>query len=647
MSLNINRSSESENSIQSLTPLLDKISLPKDLRAMPEKDLIELCDELRTELVASVSQIGGHFASALGVVELTVALHKVFNTPEDRLVWDVGHQGYIHKILTGRRADLRKVRQFDGISGFLRREESEYDCFGAGHAGTSISAASGMAEANYHSAMSTVDEKRNVVAIIGDGSLTAGMAFEALNHSGQLHRKLIVVLNDNEMSIAPNVGALSLFLSRAVTGKVSTNARRHFKSLVEKGLIPHAFYRALDRAEEATQGFLSTPAMIFGAFGFRYIGPVDGHNLPAMMDALERAKDQDGPVLVHALTIKGKGYEPAEIDPVKYHGVTPFTASSGVFKKTSSPKSYSSVFGEALVELCEQDSRVLGITAAMPDGTGLKILQKEMPDRYFDVGIAEQHGVTFAAGLASEGLRPVVAIYSTFLQRAFDQVVHDVCIQNLPVIFALDRGGLAGADGPTHHGVFDLAYLRSIPNMTIMAPRNGVELRNMLHSALAYDSGPVAIRFPRGDAEQFEKGAVEIIPRGKAEVVATTKDANILIVALGPCVQFTVDAAEKLLLEGKAATVVDARFVKPLDRELLCSLAKTHSVIVTVEDHVKIGGLGSAVLELLSENGLLDNKKFIRLGIADEFVPHGSQAELYKLCGFDAEGILRAIRLAN
>ena len=654
MSTNISKNSDScrpalKSSGSSGTPLLDKISLPKDLRALSANDLIELCDELRTELVSSVSQIGGHFASSLGVVELTVALHKVFNTPEDRLVWDVGHQGYIHKILTGRRANLRSVRQFNGISGFLRREESIYDCFGAGHAGTSISAATGMAESNYHSAVERatgqeVANKRQVVAVIGDGSFTAGMAFEALNHAGQLHRKLIVVLNDNEMSIAPNVGALSLFLSKAVTGKVSTNARRHFKHLVEKGLIPHALYRALDRAEEAAQGFLSTPAMIFGAFGFKYIGPVDGHNLPAVIDALERAKDQDGPVIVHALTIKGKGYEPAEIDPVKYHGVTPFTAASGVFKKTSSPKSYSSVLGEALVEICKLDSRVVGITAAMPDGTGLKILQKEMPERYFDVGIAEQHGVTFAAGLAAEGLRPVVAIYSTFLQRAFDQVVHDVCIQNLPVIFALDRGGLAGADGPTHHGVFDLAYLRSIPNITVMAPRNGAQLRQMLYSSLKYESGPVAFRFPKGDTEEFEKTPLEIIPKGTAELVTISKDSKILIVAIGPCVQFAIDAAEKLFKEGKPATVVDARFIKPLDENVLCSLAKTHDLIVTVEDHVKVGGLGSALLELLSEKDLLTEKKFIRLGIGDEFVPHGNQAELYKLCGFDAEGIFKACK---
>jgi 1-deoxy-D-xylulose-5-phosphate synthase len=644
MGMEVVSATSSEDSVVSPTRLLDKVSYPADLRKLPVEDLIELCEELRTELVSSVSQIGGHFASALGVVELTVALHKVFNTPNDRLIWDVGHQGYIHKILTGRRAELKNVRQYNGISGFLRREESEYDAFGAGHAGTSISAATGMLEASYHGADSSNDEKRNVVAVIGDGSLTAGMAFEALNHAGQLHRKLIVVLNDNEMSIAPNVGALSLFLSKAVTGKVSTNARRHFKSLVEKGLIPHALYRAIDRAEEATQGFLSTPAMIFGAFGFRYIGPVDGHHLPSMIDALERAKDQDGPVIVHALTVKGKGYEPAEIDPVKYHGVTPFSVVSGAFKKTTSPKSYSSVFGEALVELCKLDERVVGITAAMPDGTGLKILQKEMPDRYFDVGIAEQHGVTFAAGLACEGLRPVVAIYSTFLQRAFDQVVHDVCIQNLPVIFALDRGGLAGADGPTHHGVFDLAYLRSIPNLTLMAPRNGAQLRQMLYSALKYEAGPVAFRFPRGDAEVFEKGPLEVIPRGKSEIMVEAADSKNLIIAIGPCVQFAVDAANKLTAEEKPTSVLDARFIKPLDEELIAKLVKQNSVILTVEDHQKSGGLGTAVVELLADKDLLQGKKVIRLGIDDEFIPHGSQPELYKLCGFDAEAIYSALK---
>jgi len=624
----------------SRTPLLDGIHSPADLRSLPETLLSELCEELRTELVTTVSDIGGHFASSLGVVELTVGLHRVFDTPEDRIVWDVGHQCYIHKILTGRRTELRNVRQYGGISGFLRRAESEYDCFGAGHAGTSISAATGMSEATYHKYPGQKD--RWVVAVIGDGSLTSGMAFEALNHSGQLHRKLVVVLNDNEMSIAPNVGAMSLALSKAVTGKLSTVARRHFKSLVEKGVIPHALYRALDRAEEATQGFLSTPAMLFGAFGYRYIGPVDGHNVEAVVDALNRAKDQDGPVIVHTLTTKGKGYEPAEIDPVKYHGVTPFVPESGIFRKTSSPKSYSQIFGETLVELCKLDPRVVGITAAMPDGTGLKILQKEMPDRYFDVGIAEQHAVTFAAGLACEGMRPVCAIYSTFLQRAFDQVVHDVCIQNLPVIFALDRGGLAGADGQTHHGVLDIAYLRSIPNMKIIVPANEGELRDMMFTALKANDGPIAFRFPRGEAsgELDLSRPMQILPIGKGEIVRTGED--VLILAIGPTVQFALEATK--FAAGVNATVVNARSVKPLDSELICDLVKTHKYIFTVEDHAISGGFGSAVLELLAERDLLSGKVFRKLGVPDQFITHGSQKQLYRLCGFDAEGIYTEIK---
>lgn len=618
------------------TPLLDNIQSPEDLRNLPDSELRELCEELRKDLVDAVADIGGHFASSLGVVELTVGLHRVFDTPRDRIVWDVGHQCYIHKMLTGRRWELRRVRQSNGISGFLRRAESEYDCFGAGHAGTSISAATGMSEASFHEYPGRED--RYVVAVIGDGSMTAGMAFEALNHAGQLHRNLIVVLNDNEMSIAPNVGAMSLALSKAVTGKLSTGARRHFKSLVEKGLIPHALYRALDRAEEATQGFLSTPAMLFGAFGFRYLGPIDGHDIDSVVDALERAKNQDGPVLVHALTTKGKGYEPAELDPVKYHGVTPFIRDSGVFKKSSAPKSFSQVFGETVVELCKEDSRVVAITAAMPDGTGLKILQKEMPDRFFDVGIAEQHGVTFAAGLACEGMRPIVAIYSTFLQRAFDQVVHDVCIQNLPVIFALDRGGLAGADGHTHHGIFDLSFLRSIPNLAIMAPKDALELRAMMRTALNYELGPIAFRFPRGNAAEttvFED-ELEEIPFGQAEIVLP--GSKVLILALGNTVAFSLEAANNLPF---TPTVVNARFVKPLDESLIVSLAHQHELIVTVEDHVVSGGFGSAVLELLAERQIL--RPVIRLGVPDKFIAHGTQEELYRACGFDAEGITKAI----
>lgn len=516
---------------KSPTPLLDRVRSPRDLHSFSRVELHDLCAELRTELIETVSQVGGHFASSLGVVELTVGIHASFDTPQDRLVWDVGHQAYIHKMLTGRRHDLARVRQRGGISGFPKRSESEYDAFGTAHAGTSISAALGMLEASEHPFPGSGE--RRAVAVIGDGAMTSGMAFEALNHAGELHRKLVVILNDNEMSIAPNVGAISRVFSKALAGSFTTFARRHFKQLVERGVIPHSFYRALDRAEEAAQGFLSTPAMLFEAFGFRYLGPIDGHDLDQVLDALDRAKQQDGPVLIHALTIKGKGYEPAEQDPVAFHGVTPFEIKGGRFKKSSTPKppTYTALFGSTMVELCEKDSRVVGITAAMPDGTGLAKLATEMPERFFDVGIAEQHAVTFAAGLACEGMRPVCAIYSTFLQRAYDQVVHDVCIQNLPVIFAIDRGGLVGADGPTHHGVFDISYLRCLPNLTLMAPKDELEFRDMLLTAVEYTQGPIALRYPRAETLGLE---IDCEPKpleiGKAELLRSARNARVLLV---------------------------------------------------------------------------------------------------------------------
>ncbi|MCC6953846.1 MAG: 1-deoxy-D-xylulose-5-phosphate synthase, partial [Deltaproteobacteria bacterium] len=627
------------------TPLLDAIKAPSDIRKLGRSHLPALCGELRDELVSTISQIGGHFASSLGVVELSVALHYVLETPEDRIVWDTGHQGYIHKILTGRRSELHRVRQFGGISGFLRREESEYDSFGAGHAGTSISAAAGMVEASFHSYPG--QRMRHVAAVIGDGSMTAGMAFEAYNHAGQLHRPLIVVLNDNEMSIAPNVGALSWGFSRAVTGKLSTSARRHFKSLHERGIIPDTFYRAIDRAEEATQGFLSAPGMLFGAFGFRYIGPIDGHNVEQVVDALERAKRQDGPVLVHVLTMKGKGYGYAEEDPVKYHGVTPFVPVNGEFMKPAKPpkRSFTQVFGDAMIELCKMDPRVVGVTAAMPDGTGLKGLQKEMPDRYFDVGIAEQHAVTFAAGLACEGMVPVVAIYSTFLQRGYDQILHDVCIQSLPVVFAMDRGGLVGADGATHHGVFDIAFLRSMPNIVIMAPKDEAELRDMLYTSTTYSAGPTAIRYPRGDALGVElPAAPRKLQIGKGEVVRAGTDPVVLI-GFGNTVNFCADAADELAATyGVQPTVVNLRFVKPLDRELLRSCLSSANLIVTVEDHVVMGGMGAAIVEFMADENLFAGKRVVRLGIADEFVEHGTQQELYRLCGFDVPAIVERVR---
>ncbi|HMO18370.1 MAG TPA: 1-deoxy-D-xylulose-5-phosphate synthase [Oligoflexia bacterium] len=641
------------------TPLLDSINSMDDLRSMSEQDLIALCEELRFDLMHRVNQSGGHFASSLGVTELTVALHYTFNTPNDRLVWDVGHQAYVHKILTGRREQMLKVRTLGGISGFPKRSESEFDTFGVAHAGTSISAALGMLEAGHHSSLGdkdSIENEKKVIAVIGDGAMTAGMAFEALNHAGHLHKNLIVVLNDNEMSIAPNVGALSWAFSRAVTTPLSTVARKHFKSLTERGLIPKAFYRALDRAEEATQGFLSTPAMLFSAFGFRYIGPVDGHNMSQLISSLNRAKDQDGPVLIHVLTTKGKGYEPAEQDPVGYHAITPHQ-----LLKNPSPEpneaqtaknieiserkkiaqlpvrqSYTKVFGEALVEICQTDSRVIGITAAMPDGTGLNILCETMPERYYDVGIAEQHAVTFAAGLACEGMRPVCAIYSTFLQRAYDQVVHDVCIQNLPVVFVMDRAGLVGSDGPTHHGVFDISYLRSLPNMTIMSPKDEAELRDMLYTAIQYTSGPTAIRYPRGNGVGVPVNkTMKSLEIGKGEIISHTDGAEVAIIGYGQMVQTAIESAAILETNGIPSTVINARFVKPLDKSLLHELSLTHELLVTVEDGALQGGFGSAVLEFLSDSNL--HCHLLRLGIPDQFIEHGTQSELYESLGLNSK----------
>lgn len=637
-------------SSSSQTPLLDQVLTPEDLRKLSPEGLEEICKELRTELISTVSQIGGHFASSLGAVELSVALHASFNTPHDRIVWDTGHQAYIHKILTGRRKDLPGIRKFGGISGFPRRPESKYDTFGVAHAGTSISAALGMLEASSHEYPEHQDRK--VVAVIGDGAMTSGMAFEALNHAGQLHRNLIVILNDNEMSIAPNVGALSWAFSRAVTNRFSTSARKHFKSLVEKGLIPRTFYRILDRAEEATQGFFSTPAMLFESFGFRYFGPIDGHNVGQLLHALKTAKNQDCPVLIHALTTKGKGYEPAEVDPVKWHGVTPFEVDKGKFiKGNSQPKgpSYTSVFGQTMLDICRENPAVMGITAAMPDGTGLTLLQQEMPDRYFDVGIAEQHAVTFAAGLACEGIIPICAIYSTFLQRAYDQIVHDVCLQELPVIFAMDRGGLVGADGPTHHGVFDIAFLRSLPHMTIMAPKDEAELRDMMYTAVQHKSGPIAFRYPRGNGLGVDMSREpQILEIGKAEILREAKPGKktAALIGFGLTVSFVQEAAERLAELGIECEVINARFAKPLDEKLLEKVLSRHSLAVTVEDHVIQGGFGSAVLEFMTDLGLQANCQLIRMGIDDHFVEHGTQEELYRLCGFDVESIVRRVEQA-
>ena len=622
--------------------LIDTLSLPAALREMSTEELKSVALELREELIEIVSQCGGHFASSLGATEISVVLHHLFNTPKDRLVWDVGHQGYIHKMLTGRRDRLATIRTKDGLSGFLRRDESEYDSFGAGHAGTSISAAVGMSMALQKS-----DPERYVVSVIGDGSMTAGMAFEALNHAGSLGLKnFIVVLNDNEMSISPNVGALSWLFSRTVTSRASNIARNRFKTLHQRGYVPDLVYKAIDRAEEAAKGYFSPAAVLFEAFGFRYIGPVDGHNIEDLKTAIEHAKEQDVPVLVHAHTVKGKGYGAAEEDPLKWHGVKPFDRAKGEFLKgtqsiTPAPQ-YTNVFADTLVELAQKDSKIIGITAAMPTGTGLDKLEQKLPEQFVDVGISEQHAVTLAAGLACEGMKPVCAIYSTFLQRAFDQVIHDVCIQNLPVVFAIDRGGLVGNDGETHQGVFDTGYLRMIPNMTVMAPRDENQLRHMLFTALNLN-GPVALRYPRGSGEGVALDTeLKVIEAGKAEVMQA--GSEVLLVSYGTTFSRAQEVAQRLTSEiGITPTLIDARFVKPLDEELLCSEITKHKLTVTIEDSSLMAGFHGAVLEMLSRHGVTPTVPVCGFGVPDEFIPHGSQSEQATMSRLDHDSIFRGI----
>lgn len=622
--------------------IIDSIQLPEGLRSLSASDLKLVCSELRDELIDCVACSGGHFASSLGAVELSVVLHALFDTPTDRLVWDTGHQAYIHKMLTGRRDRLPSIRKTGGLSGFLKRSESPFDIFGAGHAGTSISAAVGMSAAQQHK-----DSPHYVVPIIGDGAITAGMAFEALNHAGAMGLKnFIVVLNDNEMSISANVGALSWLFSKTVTSKASTLARSGFKNLYRRGYVPELVYQVIDRVEDLTQGFFAGAALLFEAFGFRYMGPVDGHNVDELITAFNNAKQQDVPVLVHCYTTKGKGYEPAEEDPIKWHGVTPFQRSEGAFvappTPAKTPPSYTAVFADAVIDLMQQDSRLRAITAAMPTGTGLDKVQAAFPDRCFDVGICEQHAVTFAAGLACEGLIPVVAIYSTFLQRGFDQIVHDVCIQNLPVIFAMDRGGVVGNDGETHQGVFDVSFLRSIPNIVLMSPKDEQELRDMLHTATLLGR-PVAIRYPRGNGigSALRRGFASI-PIGKGEVIREGKD--VLLLCYGPMVHTGLSAAALLEASlGLSTCVVNARFAKPLDEALLRELLPGFGVIGTVEDHAIQGGFGSAVLEFINDQGIQLAQPLLRFGVHDDFVPHASQPEQHKANGYDAHSIAQTL----
>ncbi|HTP12563.1 MAG TPA: 1-deoxy-D-xylulose-5-phosphate synthase [Bacteroidota bacterium] len=616
---------------------LDKINFPSDLRKLDVNDLRTVCAEVREFLIDSVSKTGGHFGAGLGAVELAVALHYAFNTPEDKLVWDTGHQAYPHKILTGRKERMHTMRQLNGLSGFLKRSESEYDSFGAGHASTALSAALGIATARDFQG-----KNFKVVAVVGDGSLTGGMAYEAMNNAGLLKKDLIVVLNDNQMvslsSVNPKLWSFQNYFTEAFTKPSYNKFRSSVWDLTGKLDSFGDRLRSVAHTVEKGLKAIVTPGMLFEALGFRYFGPFNGHNVVKLVEVFEHVKDVRGPILIHVVTEKGKGYVHAENEATGMHGVTPFDKITGVSPKKEGEKPpYTTVFGRALVEVCKQNPKVVGITAAMPDGTGLILLQKEMPDRFFDVGIAEQHAVTFAAGMATEGYIPVVAIYSTFLQRAFDQVVHDCAIQGLHVVFVLDRGGLVGADGQTHHGALDLSYLRCVQGMVVMAPKDELELRNMLYTATEYTAGPIALRYPRGNSLGLPvKAEFESIPIGKAELLRPGKDVAIL--GVGTVVNEALGAASLLEREGINAEVVSMRFVKPIDLGMLESVAQRFDSIVTVEDNVVHGGFGSAVLEGLQAIGA--SHCTVKLhGLPDKFVEQGTPAELYRICGLDAPGI--------
>jgi 1-deoxy-D-xylulose-5-phosphate synthase len=618
--------------------ILPRIATPADVKALSPADLGRLAGELREEIIATCAANGGHLAPSLGVVELTIALHRVFESPRDKIVWDVGHQAYAHKLLTGRRERFRTLRTMGGISGFPKRAESPHDVFDVGHSSTSISAALGFAVGR-----DLKGDRNKVVAVIGDGSMTGGIAYEGLNQAGHLNRDLVVVLNDNEMSIAENVGALSHFLSRTITNEFVHKIKKDLEGFLESfDRMGRGVLKVAKRAEESLKG-LFTPGMLFEAFGFEYVGPIDGHNIELLMETLEKVRRFDDAVLIHVVTKKGKGYPPAENNPSLFHGVGPFEAATGkVHKGKGGAASYTAVFGTAMRKMAAEDERVVAITAAMPDGTGLTPFAGEFPDRFFDVGIAEQHAVTFAAGLAADGFRPVVAVYSSFLQRAFDEVFHDVCLQNLPVVFAIDRAGVVGSDGPTHHGVFDLSYLRILPNMTIMAPKDENELQHMLQTAVGHD-GPAAVRYPRGNGHGVPLDqTLRPLPIGKAEVVREGRDGAIL--AVGTMVYPAVEAAQVLAAEGIELAVVNARFIKPLDRETILSHAR-HGRLFTVEENALQGGFGTAVLELLEEEGL-NEVRLHRLGYPDSYIEQGEQPELRRLYGLDAEGIATTVRSA-
>lgn len=630
-------------------PLLAKIDSPADVRALDPDQLPTLAAELRRFLIETVSRTGGHLAAGLGTVELTVALHYLFETPHDRLVWDIGHQAYPHKILTGRRDQLDSIRQPDGLSGFLSRTESDYDTFGAGHSSTSISAALGMAAALAHKRRAesngAVDEsghnqsndqnnsddsRRQVVAVIGDGALTAGMAYEALNNAGDMDADLLVVLNDNDMSISPNVGAISNYLARILSGQAYTTVRGGSKTVLSTMPPVHDLAR---RWEEHMKGMVM-PSTLFEELGFNYIGPIDGHNVDTLVKTLANMRSLKGPRFLHVVTQKGKGYEPAEGDPCVYHAVTPFDPSAGKLESKSSAKSYTSVFSDWLCDMAARDRKLIGITPAMREGSGLVKFSEVYPDRYVDVGIAEQHALTFAAGMACEGLKPVVAIYSTFLQRAYDQLVHDISVQNLNVMLAVDRAGLVGADGPTHAGAYDLSFLRCIPNMVIMAPSDENECRQMLYTAYEHE-GPTAVRYPRGSGPGVAvEETMSLIPIGAAEIRREGQD--IALLAFGSMLAPCLEAATTL-----NATVVNMRFVKPLDESMIKTLAQTHRLLVTVEENAVMGGAGSAVNEVINQQGL--SVKLLNLGLPDKHIDHGKPAQMLADCGLDAAGIAQSV----
>ncbi len=611
------------------TPLLDQVNEPKDMRDFTVDQLIQLADELRQETIDAVSVTGGHLGAGLGVVELTVAIHHVFNTPDDRLIWDVGHQCYPHKILTGRRDRIRTLRQADGLSGFTKRSESEYDPFGAAHSSTSISAGLGMAVGR-----DLKGRANNVVSVIGDGSMSAGMAYEAMNNAGAMDSRQIVILNDNDMSIAPPVGAMSAYLSRLLSGPSYRNIRELMKQIASR--LPDPLERTAKRAEEFARGMV-TGGTLFEELGFYYIGPIDGHNMEHLIPVLKNARDSGtGPILIHCVTQKGKGYAPAEAAADKYHGVAKFDVVTGTQDKgIPNAPSYTKVFAEALMKEAGKDENIVAVTAAMPDGTGLSDFAKEYPDRCFDVGIAEQHAVTFAAGMATEGIKPFVAIYSTFLQRGYDQVVHDVDLQNLPVRFAIDRAGLVGADGATHAGSFDTTFLACLPNMVVMAAADEAELTHMVATAASYDNGPISFRYPRGEGvgvDLPEEG--EVLEIGKGRIV---KEGNkVAILSFGTRLEESIKAAEALDSLGLSTTVADARFCKPLDEDLIRKLVEEHSLILTVEEG-SVGGFGSHVMQFLAMNGLIDGDIKVRpICMADTYVDHGKPDKMYDEAGLNA-----------